>query len=98
MVSSMALAQSPNTEQTSNDSSEYYVRFPRNMVGIRGGINYSDMHYSYSPINRYYKHFRQLQGMAGLFGHFQLGKSNFAIRPEVSVVGRADSLEWMDVH
>ena len=97
MVSSMALAQKPQTEQSKKDSTEYYVRFPHNMIGIRGGLNCSDMRYSYSPINQYYKHFRQYQGMLGLFGHFQLGITNFALRPEVSLVGRADSLEWLDV-
>ena len=98
MMSNVAVAQNPLSEQTSSDSTESFVRFPRNMIGIRGGVNFSDMHYSYNKINQFYDHHIQIQGMGGIFGHFQLGKTQFALRPEVSFVGRADSLEWKDVH
>ena len=98
MMSNVAVAQNPQSEQTSSDSTESFVRFPRNMIGIRGGVNFSDMHYSYNKINQFYDHHIQIQGMGGIFGHFQLGKTQFALRPEVSFVGRADSLEWKDVH
>lgn len=98
MMSNVAVAQSPQSEQTPPDSTESFVRFPRNMIGVRGGVNFSDMRYSYNRINQYYKHFLQTQGMGGIFGYFQLGRSNFALRPEISFVGRADSLEWKDVH
>ena len=50
------------------------------MIGVRGGVNFSDMRYSYNRINQYYKHFLQTQGMGGIFGYFQLGRSNFALR------------------
>lgn len=98
MMSNVAVAQNPQSEQTPSDSTESFVRFPRNMIGIRGGVNFSDMHYSYNKINQFYDHHTQIQGMGGIFGHFQLGRTQFALRPEVSFVGRADSLEWKDVH
>ncbi len=104
LASNMALAQAPQDSvavkdttikaATIDEASE--VIFPRNLIGVRGGANFSDMIYSYDGIDRY-DHHTQLQGMIGLFGHFHLGKSNFAIRPEVSYVGRADSLDWLDV-
>lgn len=72
------------------------VVFPHCLIGIRGGLNLSDMVYSHKPVDRY-SHFLQPQGLVGLFGHFQLGESNFALRPEVTLIGRADSLEWKDV-
>ncbi len=75
---------------------EASVVFPRNLVGVRGGLNLSDMIYSYEGIDRY-THHTQVMGMGGLFGHFHLGESNFALRPEISYVGRADSLDWLDV-
>lgn len=87
-------SQAADTAAAVNDDE---IVFPRNLIGIRGGLNLSDMVYSYDPINQYYDHYLQPQGMIGIFGHFQLGKSGFAIRPEVSFVGRADSLEWLDV-
>lgn len=101
----MAMAQQkPQADSTASQDADTAVVvnddeivFPRNLIGIRGGLNLSDMIYSYAPINKYYDHFLQPQGMIGIFGHFQLGKSNFAIRPELSFVGRADSLQWLDV-
>lgn len=99
---SMAMAQ---TTEIANDSTiskkiaeetKPAVAFPRHYVGVRAGLNLSDMIYSYSELDRY-QHFLQPQPMVGVFGHFQLGKSHFAIRPEVSYVGRADSLNWLDV-
>ena len=72
------------------------VIFPRCLIGVRGGLNMSDMVYSHKPVNRY-KHVWQPQGMVGLFGHFQLGESNLSLRPEVTLIGRADSLVWKDV-
>lgn len=72
------------------------VIFPHSLIGIRGGLNLSDMLYSHRPVDRY-SHIWQPQGMLGLFAHFQLGESNFSLRPEVSVIGRADSLVWKDV-
>ncbi len=79
------------TEKVDND-----VIFPHSLLGVRGGLNLSDMVYSHRPVHRY-KHVWQPQGMLGLFGHFQLGESNFSLRPEVTVIGRADSLVWKDV-
>ena len=35
--------------------------------------------------------------MGGLFAHFELGHSGIALRPEITVIGRGDSLEWYDV-
>lgn len=72
------------------------VVFPRNLIGVRGGLNLSDMIYSQKLVDRY-KHYWQPQGMLGLFGHFQLGNSNLSLRPEVTLIGRADSLVWKDV-
>lgn len=98
LAGSFAMAQAPQDSVVVKDSNDqkYEVAFPRNLIGLRGGVNLSDMIYSYEGIDRYAHHLR-LQGMGGLFGHFHLGKSNFAIRPEVSYVGRGDSLDWLDV-
>ena len=79
-----------------NDEGTKDVIFPRCLLGVRGGLNLSDMIYSHRPVDRY-KHIWQPQGMLGLFAHFQLGESNFSLRPEVTVIGRADSLVWKDV-
>ena len=79
-----------------NDKGTKDVIFPRCLLGVRGGLNLSDMIYSHRPVDRY-KHIWQPQGMLGLFAHFQLGESNFSLRPEVTVIGRADSLVWKDV-
>lgn len=97
ILNNMVLAQEFETEQPLADSSDQASVYPSNFVGVRGGINTSDMLYSYSPINQYYRHHLQPQGMVGLFGHFHLGNTDFAIRPEIAFVGRADSLEWLDV-
>lgn len=78
------------------DSLAKPIIFPRAYLGIRGGGNLADMVYSSAAYNRY-AHFPQLQPLVGIFGHFHLGKSNFAIRPEVTYIGRADSLNWFDV-
>lgn len=72
------------------------IVFPHAYIGIRGGGNLSDMVYT-SPYYTRYAHTPQVQGMAGIFGHFQLGNSNFAIRPEITYIGRGDSLNWLDV-
>lgn len=104
LAGSFAMAQAPqdsvvvkdSTTQAATVEEDPEVIFPRNLIGVRGGVNFSDMIYSYDGIDRY-SHHTQLQGLAGLFGHFHLGKTNFAIRPEVSYVGRADSLDWLDV-
>lgn len=80
--------------QTAEDGTE--LAAPHCWIGIRGGLNLSDMVYSHKPVDRYH-HFLQPQGLVGLFGHFQLGESNFSLRPEVTLIGRADSLEWKDV-
>ncbi len=103
----VAMAQAPEYEtvadtanasvadaQSSDDGAS--VVFPHCLIGIRGGLNLSDMVYSHKPVDRY-SHFLQPQGLVGLFGHFQLGESNFSLRPEVTLIGRADSLEWKDV-
>ena len=97
LVANMAMAQKPATQEQTKAVAEDSVVFPRNLVGIRGGLNLATMAYSYDLINKYYDRHLQPQGMIGLFGHFHLGNSNFAIRPEVSLVGRADSLDWLDV-
>lgn len=70
---------------------------PSSWFGVRGGLNFSDMKYTFDQIDRY-DHTLRLQGMIGVFGQFQLGQSNFSLRPELSFVGRADSLRWADVH
>ena len=80
--------------QTTEEGTQVVV--PRNLIGVRGGLNRSDMIYSRKLVDRY-KHYWQPQGMLGLFGHFQLGNSNLSLRPEVTLIGRADSLQWKDV-
>lgn len=95
-LTNKALAQEPAATDNANGEYDCPILFPRNLIGVRGGLNLSDMVYSYDHID-IYRHFLQPQGMAGLFGHFHLGKSNIAIRPEVTFIGRADSLEWKDV-
>lgn len=101
LASSIASAQVATTDTAKTDSSAVKVSeeivFPRTLIGIRGGVNLADMVYSHAPVDRY-SHFLQLNGMGGLFFHFQLGKSNFSLRPEVSYVGRGDSLQWLDVN
>ena len=93
----VVMAQEPDTTQKSVATSDDTIIFPRSFVGVRGGVNFSDMAYSHDPLNTYYDHFMQPQGMIGLFGHFHVGTTNFAVRPEITFVGRADSLEWLDV-
>jgi len=97
LMAGTVFAQEPAPKNDADTAYDAPILFPRNLIGVRGGLNLSDMIYSYEPINEVYKHFLQPQGMVGLFGHFHLGKSNLAIRPEVSLVGRADSLRWKDV-
>ena len=97
LIANIATAQNSATPQKTKTVEKDSVVFPRNLVGIRGGLNLATMAYSYDLINKYYDRYLQPQGMIGVFGHFHLGKTNFAIRPEISFVGRADSLEWLDV-
>ena len=97
IMANVAFAQEPDTKQQTASTSDDTVIFPRKLVGIRGGVNLSDMAYSHDPIKQHYNHFLQPQGMVGVFGHFQLGETNFALRPEIAFVGRADSLQWLDV-
>lgn len=91
-----AAGQKDTTAGTNESQRATEVVFPRNLIGVRGGLNLSDMVYSQSLVERYTHHW-QPQGMVGLFGHFQLGETNLSLRPEVSLVGRADSLHWKDV-
>lgn len=95
-TTNMALAQEPAPQNNAEGETECPILFPLNLIGVRGGLNLADMVYSFDPIDIYH-HYLQPQGMVGLFGHFHLGKSNLAIRPEVTFIGRADSLEWKDV-
>lgn len=97
----MALAQETEIANDTVASKKVVVDsaiFPRAFIGIRGGANLSSMTYSFAPINQYYEGHMQVQGLAGIFAHFYLGKSNFAIRPEVSYIGRANKLTWLDVN
>ncbi len=91
-----ATPQDTTAQAPAAQESKTAVVFPKSWLGVRGGLNLSDMRYSQKLVDRY-THYWQPQGMVGLFGHFNLGESNFALRPEVSLVGRADSLEWKDV-
>lgn len=99
----LAMAQEAKVENDSVNKTEIKtkadkkkVTFPRSYIGIRGGANISDMIYS-SPNYDCYTHTLMPNAMLGVFGHFQLGKSHFAIRPEISYVRRSDSLYWYDV-
>ncbi|MBQ5974329.1 MAG: OmpA family protein [Bacteroidales bacterium] len=101
LTATAAMAQVPendtaNVAAVQTDEEGTQVVFPRNLIGIRGGLNLSDMIYSQKLVDRY-KHYWQPQGMLGLFGHFHLGNSNLSLRPEVTLIGRADSLQWKDV-
>ena len=78
--------------------SESIFVYPRSFIGVRGGMNFADMYYTNEPIRNAYDHYLQGHPLIGLFGHFQLGNSNFSLRPELSYVGRGDSLHWEDVH
>lgn len=69
--------------------------FPYYLIGVRGGINLSDMRYTHIPYDCY-NHSRQLQGLGGLFGHIMFNE-HFSARPEITFIGRADSLDWLDV-
>lgn len=97
LATHLALAQAPQDSTLSvAPSGQSATIFPRNLVGVRVGANFSDMRYSHPSLERY-SHYPCLQGIASIFGHFQLGRTNFALRPEVALVGRADSLSWLDV-
>ena len=95
-TTNMALAQEPAPKNNAEGETECPILFPLNLIGVRGGLNLADMVYSFDPID-IYRHYLQPQGMVGLFGHFHLGKSNLAIRPEVTFIGRADN-ECMVFH
>ena len=69
---------------------------PRFYLGVRGGLNLADMHFSRSETG-VYSHTLVPSGMFGLFAHFPLGDSQFSLRPEVSYVGRGVKLHWWDV-
>ncbi|MCQ2294978.1 MAG: OmpA family protein [Bacteroidales bacterium] len=74
--------------------------FPKHLLGIRGGVNYSNIVFSdVDNIGYYdvYKHHPQYFGIIGIYGQFQLGNSPFSIRPEVTYISRGDSLTWCDV-
>lgn len=92
-------AAQPAVEQTTGKVNPWSGTdpFPRRWLGLRGGVNLSDMRYSHALVTRY-THFMQVQELVGVFSHFQLGKSHFALRPELSFVGRGDSLQWLDVN
>ena len=106
LAANIAMAQNDSLSVTAVDSeadstvtvdiAEQAQAWPKVFIGIRGGVNFSDMKYTHDMVDRY-KHFLQPQGQIGLFGHFQLGQSGFSLRPEVTFIGRADSLEWYDV-
>ena len=88
---------SANMVKGETESTTNFV-YPRSFFGVRAGANFADMHYTHQPIINAYDHYLQGNLMLGLFGHFQLGKSNFSLRPELTYVGRGDSLHWEDVH
>lgn len=101
----MALAAStvlaaPKPSASEPDTAKKYetrVVFPNAWIGLRGGVNISDMEYSHQALDRY-AHTNMYRPMGGLFFHFQLGKSHLALRPEVTYIERADSLSWLDVN
>lgn len=70
---------------------------PRLMGGLRFGVNYADMLYSYESMECYDHHLRP-NYMAGLFLQIPLGRSPLMIRPEFTVLTRGDSLTWLDVN
>lgn len=105
LTACVAVAQTPQADTLATPSTDSAATqtaalprkavLPTHYIGLRGGASLTDMHYSRDLVGRY-RHHRQLQGMIGLFGHFQLGNSGFALRPEVTLTGRADSLQWHD--
>ena len=85
----VAMAQAPEYEtvadtanasvadaQSSDDGAS--VVFPHCLIGIRGGLNLSDMVYSHKPVDRY-SHFLQPQGLVGLFGHYLMVVPEFGL-------------------
>ena len=97
MADSTVADSSANMVKGETESTTDFV-YPRSFFGVRAGMNFADMHYTHQPIINAYDHYLQGNLMLGLFGHFQLGNSNFSVRPELSYVGRGDSLQWEDVH
>lgn len=68
----------------------------RYRVGMRLGINLSDMGFSHEPVDRY-SHTLQPLPMAGLFFGVRLGESPLSIMPEVTFIQRGVKLNWLDV-
>ena len=52
-MANVAFAQEPDTKQQTASTSDDTVIFPRKLVGIRGGVNLSDMAYSHNPIKQH---------------------------------------------
>ena len=100
LAANMALAAAPKPSASEPDTAKKYetrVVFPNAWIGLRGGVNVSDMDYTHQALDRY-AHTNMYRPMGGLFFHFQLGKSHLALRPEVTYIERADSLSWLDVN
>ena len=66
LIANIATAQNSATPQKTKTVEKDSVVFPRNLVGIRGGLNLATMAYSYDLINKYYDRYLQPQGMIGL--------------------------------
>ena len=67
-------------------------------VGIRGGLNLANMHYSNpAPTMGLYQHTLQPFGLGNIFVHIGFGKSGFSITPEFGVTGKGVGLNWLDV-
>lgn len=72
------------------------VERPRLKIGVRTGVNFSNFRYSHEPINRYAHQIRNT-GMLGIFAEMPLDKSQFSLRPELTLISRGTNLSWKDV-
>lgn len=70
---------------------------PRLKIGVRTGINFSNMVYSHEPLDRY-EHKIHRVGMIGLFAEMPLGRTPLSLRPEVTLISRGTTLTWKDVN
>lgn len=72
------------------------IPHPLFYLGLRGGVNFSDMSYTRQQMSLY-DHTRKMRGMVGIFAHIPLGQSDFSLRPELTLIGRGVALSWFDI-
>lgn len=94
-----AVAKSKAQDESMCHGPWYWGSFyrPKLTLGLRGGLNVADMHFSYNPIDRY-THLKRLGATAGVFAQIPIKNTPLTVRPEVSFINRGDSLHWLDVY